>query len=123
MALIRSGYQHLKEDDIPTLLALFDDDVEVLDPFYDTAVRGKEEVFKLWQKREAAGHSVIVGDIIEIGSTVIAAVHHDFYDRAHGRLGPGVAEVHRFTFSGDRVSRVEITTLDDLPEEVRQLFA
>ncbi len=122
VAAIRSGYSFLKDKDVANVLALFDDDVEVVDPFYSTVARGKEEMLELWSKREVVTHSVVIGSIIEMGDAVLAVVHHDFYDQNRGRLGPGVAEVHRFIFREHRIIRLEITTLDDVPDEVRGLL-
>lgn len=122
VARVRSGYQYLKDGDIPRLLDLFHDDVELVDPFYNTVLRGRQELVELWQSRQVVDHSLVIGDIIEMGDAVIVVVHHDFYQRDQGRIGAGVDEVHRFTFRDDRVAGLDITTLDAIPEDLRRLL-
>ncbi len=123
VAVVRSSLTCLKEDDLPSLLDLFDEDLELIDPLYNAVVKGKREVAELWEKRQTVAHSLVLGDIIEVGDAVVVAVHHDFYDRDGGRVSAGVPEVHRLTFREDRIAKVQITALADIPEEVQQLLA
>jgi ketosteroid isomerase-like protein len=117
--LIREGYRSFNEEDLPRLLDLLTDDAEVADPLHDTFVRGREAITQLWERTQSTAHSVLLGAVMEIGDSVIAVVHHDFYDRETGLLGPGLEEVHRFTFRGDRVVKLEVSTFGELSREVR----
>ena len=58
-----------------------------------------------------------------MGDAVIVVVHHDFYDRELKRLGEGVSEIHRFTVRGNWIARLEVTTFDEIPEDVRERLA
>ena len=117
--LIQEGYRFFKDEDVLSLFDLFDDDAEVADPFHNTFVQGREAVTQLWQRTQAAEHSITPGYIFEFGDTVVVLAHHDFYDRGKGLLGPGVDEMHRFTFQGDRIVKLEVATFGKVPEEVR----
>jgi len=118
--LIREGYRFFKEEDLLSLFDLFEDDAEVADPFHNTVVQGREPVDQLWQRTQSAAHSLTPGPIFEFGETVAVLAHHTFYDREGGLFGPGVDEMHRFTFQGDRIVKLEVTTFGKIPEEVRE---
>ena len=122
VATIRAGYEYFEKGDTDRLGRLFHDDAIVTDPIHNTLLKGRKAVERLWHRSLAAVHSLVLGDMVESGETVVVSVHHDFYaDR--GRLGPGVSEIHRFVFRDDRIARLEITTLDEFPDEVRSLLA
>ena len=121
--LVREGYKYLHEEDGDKLLELFDEHVEMTDPIAKTVICGKEAVAQLWQRSLGAVHRVVLGDIVEMDDVVIVAAHHDFYDRDSTRLGEGVPEIHRFTFRGDLIGRLVVTTFEEIPAEVRERLA
>ncbi|MGA2837961.1 MAG: nuclear transport factor 2 family protein [Acidimicrobiales bacterium] len=121
--LIREGYECVHEEDGDKLLELFDDEIEMTDPLTRTVVRGKEAMARLWQRSLGAVHSIVPGEFVETGDVVLVVAHHDFYDRELTRLGEGVSEIHRFTFRGDRIAKLEVTTFDEIPEDVRERIA
>jgi len=118
--LIREGYRYFHEENGDKLLELFDDEIEMTDPITQTVIRGKEAVAQFWLRSLGAVHSVVLGEIVESGDVVLVSAHHDFYDRELVRLGEGVSEIHRFTFRGDRIAKLEVTTFDEIPAEVRE---
>lgn len=118
--MIRDGYKYFEQEDLDKLLALFDDDVEMTDPITTATIYGKEAVAQIFHRSQGAVHSIVVGEIVEMDDTVLVVTHHDFYNRELARLGEGVSEVHRFTFCGDRIAKIEVTTLDEIPAEVRE---
>ncbi len=119
--LIREGYRYFHEEDGDKLFELFDDDIELTDPITEGVIRGKAAAAQLWQRSLGAVHSVHVGEIVEMGDIVLIVAHHDFYDRGRAvRLGHGVPEIHRFTFSGDRIAKLEVITFEEIPAEVRE---
>jgi len=65
---------------------------------------------------------VTVGDVIEIGDTVVATTYQQFYDLDGKVLGEPRMVVNRFSFSGDLVSRMVLTSQEDIPQEVRRRF-
>jgi len=118
--LVREGYKYVHEEDGDKLLELFDDDIEMTDPIAQTVIYGKEAVAQLWQRSLGAVHSILPGEFVETGDVVLVVAHHDFYDRELTRLGEGVSEIHRFTFRGDRIAKLEVTTFDEIPADVRE---
>ena len=118
--LIREGYKYVHEEDGDKLLEIFDDEIEFTDPITQTVMRGKEEVAQLWRRSLGAVHSIVPGEVVEIGDVVLVVAHHDFYDRELTRLGEGVSEMHRFSFRGDRIVKLEVTTFDEIPADVRE---
>lgn len=122
IGLIRDGYRAFNEEDLPSLLDLLADDAEVADAVSGEFVRGRDAVAQLWHRTQSVAHSVTPGAIMEFGDQVVAVVHHDFYERKRGLLG-GVDEVHRFTFRGDRVVKLEVSTFGELSQDVRDLLS
>ncbi len=118
--MIREGYKFVYEEDGDKLLELFDDEIEMTDPINRTIVRGKEAMAQLWLRSLGAVHSIVPGEFVETGDVVLVVAHHDFYDRELTRLGEGVSEIHRFTFRGDRIAKLEVTTFDEIPADVRE---
>ncbi len=101
-------------------MELFDDEIEMTDPITRSIRCGKDTVAQGFQRSLGAVHSIVLSEIVEMGDTVLVVAHHDFYDRELGRLGEGVSEVHRFTLRGDRIAKLEVTTFDEIPAEVRE---
>jgi hypothetical protein len=64
-------------------------------------------------------HTVLPGEIVDMGDIVVAVAHHQLYEPNHGPLGPGVTVVHRLSFRNGLISRLEVTPIDEVPEEVR----
>ncbi len=121
--LIREAYKYAHEEDGDKLLQLFDDEIEMTDPVSLTVVHGKEAMAQLWRRSLGAVHSMVPSEFVEMGDAVIVVVHHDFYDRALKRLGEGVSKIHRFTVRRNRIARLEVTTFDEIPEDVRERLA
>ena len=117
VAIVREAYRLANSEDLSGLLTLLDDDVEFPDPIHGTIVRGKEEGAQLWHRVQAAEHVLMPGQVVEFGDAVIAVVHHQVYERDGGPLA-GITEVHRFTFRDGRIARMDVTTLEELPEAV-----
>jgi ketosteroid isomerase-like protein len=121
VALVRRAFEGFSQGDIPGVLALLHADVEMPDVIHGTVVRGKDEVERMWRSQfERAEHIVIPGEILEMGDAVIVVGHHQIYGHGDGPLGPGVTVVHRVSFRGDRISRVEVTPLDEVPRVVQE---
>ena len=76
-----------------------------------------------WAGRFAeAGVNVTVGDVIEIGGNVIAAVCYQAYDAEGATVGPYLLVTDQFSFRGDKIARIEATKFGDVPDEVRALL-
>jgi hypothetical protein len=66
--------------------------------------------------------ATLVGDLIEVGDTVFAAVCLQAYMKDGAAFGPQIVVASRFTFKGDRIVRMESRVLDEIPDDVRALF-
>ena len=123
VALIRSGYERLNERDLDGLLALFTTDVQWPDVVNGSVLQGTDQVRDYFSRILAiAMLRVTVGDVIEVGDAVVAATYQEFYDRDGKRLGEPRMVVNRFSFRGDLVSAMVLTSQDDIPAEVRRRF-
>lgn len=119
VALIRSGYERLNDQDLDGLLSLFTDDIEWPDVVNGTVLEGIGEVKEYFARVfEFTRLRVYLGDVIELGDAVIATTFQHFYDLDDKPVGEPRVVVNRFTFRGDRVSAMVLTSQGDFPEEV-----
>lgn len=63
--------------------------------------------------------SATLGDVFEVGDAVVALAYHQAYDDDGKLLGPPRSVSERFTFRGDLIARLEVTSPDDLADSVR----
>ena len=70
---------------------------------------------------EASAHFV-VDELLEVDDAVLASVRFQSYTARGASFGYQVCAVYRFTFEDDVVVRVEVRTLDQVPDSVRTLF-
>ncbi|HLX87162.1 MAG TPA: nuclear transport factor 2 family protein [Acidimicrobiales bacterium] len=123
VALVRSGYERLNDQDLEGLLALFTDDIEWPDAVNGSVLQGIEEVRAYFTRVfEITKVSVLVGDVFEIGDALVATTFQHFYDLDGRPVGEPRVVVNRFTFRGDRVSAMALTSHGEIPEEVRNRF-
>ena len=122
VSAVRAAYDCFNAKDVDGVLDLCDPDIEIPDVLHDSVRKGREEVERYWRHEFAVvDHTVALGEIVEMGDTVVAVVRHQMY-QSDGRtpLGDPVTAVHRFTFRGDRIVKMEYSGLDEVPEAVRQ---
>ena len=123
VSLIRAGYERLNEKDLDGLLALFTEDVEWPDVVNGGVLDGIGEVREYFERIFAITNvQATVGDGIEIGDAVVATTYQQSYDLDGKMLGEPRMVVNRFSFSGDLVSRMVLTSQEDIPQEVRRRF-
>jgi ketosteroid isomerase-like protein len=123
LALVQEAYERFNDGDIAGVLDLLDPEVELPDVIHNEVLRGREAVKQNWERQFAiADHSAIAGSVMDAGSAVLVVVYHQLYEKAGGPIGHGVAAVHRLTFRGDLIAKMEFTGLDRIPESVRQLL-
>lgn len=121
--VVRSAYQRFNEQDFEGVLELFDADVEWPDAVNDSVLYGTNAVRAYWARHfEVAVPTEILGEVVEIGDAVVAVAYRQVYERAGGTFGPPAVVVHRFSFRGERIARMEITALDDTPDYVVERF-
>ena len=122
--IVRSAYQRLNDKDFDGALDLCDPAVEFRDLLNkgDRAY-GREAVRqRLADRLSDINVHVTVGDVVELGDTVIAAACCRVYDSAGHPVGPYVLVTDHFTFHGDRIIRVDTTEFEEMPDEVRGLL-
>lgn len=120
---MRSAYQRFNDQDFEGVLELLDADVEWPDSLNDSVLYGRNAVRAYWERHfEVALPTEILGEVVEIGDAVVAVSYRQVYEREGGPFGPPAVVVHRFTFRGDRVARMEVTPLDETPDYVRERF-
>jgi len=123
VSLIRFGYERFNEQDLDGVLALFNEDIEWPDVVNGGVLHGIGEVREYFERIFAITTvQVTVGDVIEIGDAVVAATYQQFYDLDGKALGQPRMVVNRFSFHGDLVGRMELTSQEDIPQEVRRRF-
>lgn len=98
VAAVRASYECFNNRDIDGVLDLCVTDVEFPDVVND---------------------SVVLAEVVEMGDYVIVVAHHQVSDRNGGPLGSGITAVHRYSFKGDLIARMEWTGLDEVPQSVR----
>jgi len=121
--LIGVGYELFNAQDLDGLLAHFAEDIEWPDVVNGGVLHGIGEVQEYFERIFAITKvQVILGDVIEIGDAVVATTYQQFYDLDGKMLGEPRMVVNRFSFRGDLVSRMVLTTQEDIPQEVRRRF-
>lgn len=123
VALIRSGYERLNDQDLQGLLALFTDDIEWPDAMNGSVLQGIDEVRAYFSRVfEITNLRVLVGDVFEVGDALVATTFQHYYDSNGHPIGEPRVVVNRFTFRGDRVSAMVLTSHGDVPEELVRRF-
>lgn len=121
VAVVRAAIDCFNREDIPGVLELCDDDIELPDVINGIVVKGKPAVEGYWQRQfQVVDHSVMPGEIVEMGDAVIVVAYHQMYEPDAGPLGAGVTAVHRYTFRDERIAKMEFTGLDEIPASVRE---
>lgn len=122
--IVRSAYERFNAKDFAGALEFFHPGAEHADLLrIGVIVKGKEAILQLWTERFAeAGVSAILGDMLEIGDSVVVAVCYQPYTPSGATAGSSMIVAHRFVLQGNRIARIEATVLEDLPENARALF-
>ncbi|GAA2561553.1 nuclear transport factor 2 family protein [Mycolicibacterium diernhoferi] len=114
MELVRKGYEAFSSGDIETVMALFDDDVEWVQPGNSTisgTYHGKGEVAQYLANLGAKSPTVTLSRLLADGDTVVALT-----DVAVGEEKGSNADV--FTIRNGKTTRVEIHTDTALMERI-----
>jgi ketosteroid isomerase-like protein len=122
--IVRTGFELFNRKDFEGVLEFFDPEVEISDLLHEGVVmKGREFVRQQWLERfDEAQVASLVGDVIEVGDTVIVAVCFQAYTKYGGAFGAPIIVASRFTFRVDRIIRMESRVLDEIPDDVRALF-
>jgi ketosteroid isomerase-like protein len=121
---VRTAFELFNRKDFEGVLEFFDPDVEISDLLHEGAlIKGRDVVRQQWTERfDQAQVATLVGDLIEVGDTVFAAVCMQAYTKDGAAFVPQIVVASRFTFRGDRIVRMESRVLDEIPDDVRALF-
>jgi ketosteroid isomerase-like protein len=121
---VRTAFELFNRKDFAGVLEFFDPEVEISDLLHEGAlIKGRDVVLQQWTERfDQAQVATLVGDLIEVGDTVFAAVCMQAYTKDGAAFGPQIVVASRFTFKGDRIVRMESRVLDEIPDDVRALF-
>ncbi len=114
MELVRKGYEAFSSGDIETVMALFDDDVEWVQPGNSTisgTYHGKGELAQYLANLGAKSPTVTLSRLLADGDTVVALT-----DVAVGEEKGSNADV--FTIRNGKTTRVEIHTDTALMERI-----
>lgn len=122
--IVRAAYQRFNEEDFDGALDLCDPDVEFRELIGRSGpAHGREAVRQRWMERfSSARVTVTVGDVVEVGDSVLAAVCCQVYDPTGMPIGPYVLVTDHFSFREGRILRIKTTLFEDVPEEVRGLL-
>jgi ketosteroid isomerase-like protein len=119
--IVRTAYQRFNDNDFDGALDLCDPDIEFRDlSKKDGRAYGREAVRqRLVERFSVATVHVTVGDVVELGDTVIAAACCQVYDSAGRPVGPYVVVTDQFSFRGNPILRIETTQFEKLPDQVK----
>lgn len=118
--VVRAAYDCFNREDVTRVLDLCDESIELPDVIHGTVLRGKPAVEQYWRQQfEVVDHSVVPGEIVEMGDAIVVVAYHQMYEPDGGPLGGGVTAVHRFTFRDHRIAKMEFTGVDEIPQSVR----
>ena len=107
--LLREAYHHFDARDIDALLDLMTDDVEWPDVGNATVLRDKAAIRAYWEGQFAvADPRVVPLDVLDAGADLVVAVDQRVTDHDGELLGPPAVVFHRYTFVGDRISRMVV---------------
>jgi len=121
--VVRAAYDCFNSKDASGVLEFCDSDIEIPDPIHESVRRGKADVEQYWQHEFGlVDHVVSLGEIVEMGDQVVAVARHQMYNPDGSTLAEPVRAVHRFTFKGDKIAKMEYSGLDDVPDSVRERF-
>ncbi len=119
--LVRTGYDLFNEGDIDGLLELMTEDIEWPDVIRDVPIYGKADLQRYLTNILAIVHlRMTVGDVIAMGDAVVATTFQQAYDLDDKPLGPARMVAHRFTFRGDKILSMVLTSEDPVPQEVTE---
>ena len=111
MVFLQRAYELFNDRDIDALLAMMTDDVEWPDVANNVVLRGKDAIRSYWQGQFAvADPRVVPTDFLEAGEGLVAVVAQRIADLQGRPLGPPTIVFHRYSFVGDRVSRMVVFT-------------
>jgi ketosteroid isomerase-like protein len=121
---VRTAFELFNRKDFAGVLEFFDPEVEISDLLHEgELIKGRDVVLQQWTERfDQAQVATLVGDVIEVGDTVFAAVCLQAYTEYGTAFGPQIVVASRFTFQGDRIVRMQSRVLDEIPDDVRALF-
>lgn len=123
VAAIRAGYESLNRRDLAGIVAILTEDVIWPDVVNDAVLEGRNQVHDYFERVfRVAALRVTLGEVIPLGDAIIATTHQQFYELDGKPLGQPRTVVNRFTFRGDLVSRMEVTSADDIPAELRTRY-
>lgn len=122
--IVRAAYERFNAEDFEGVLELCDPEFEFRELFGNEGPsRGRSEVLRRWTERFAdLVIKVDIGEVVEVGETVVAAVCCQVYDRAYPPVRSYILVSDSFSFRGDRILRMESTLLNEPSDEVKALL-
>ena len=86
-------------------------------------MHGRGVLLEEWDRRfDEARVDACVADVVGVGDTALAAVCFQAYAPDESPIGPSIVVASRFGFEEDRISRLQHTSFNDVPDEVKALF-
>lgn len=123
LATVRAAYESFNRQDLDQALGFLADDVQWPDVVTGSVLEGKDAVRAYFERVFAVvSMRVTVGDLIPLGDAVLVTTYQQFYDLDGSVLGPPRMVVNRYTFEDDRATRMEVTSREDIPDEVRRRY-
>lgn len=120
VARVRSAYERFNCKDIDGLLALMTGDVAWPDIAEGEERHGRDALRRyLTDVLAFTTPLATLGDVFEVGDAVVALAYHEAYGDDGRLLGPPRPVSERFTFRGELIDRVELTSPDQVSDAVR----
>ena len=108
---LTEAYERFNHRDIDGLLAMMTDDVEWPDMINGTVLRDKSAIRDYWQGQFAAASPVVTPlEVFDVDEDVVVVIDQQVFDHQGNPLAPATTVFHRYTFDGDQVRRMVVST-------------
>jgi hypothetical protein len=109
VALLERAYRFFNDRDIDGLFTMLTDDVDWPDVANGAVLHGKEAIRPYWEGQFAvADPRVTPTAFIPAGDDLVAVIDQRILDLHGQSLVPPAVVFHRYTFSGDLISRMVV---------------
>jgi len=125
IATLRMGFELLDRRDLDGLLALTTPDVEWPNVLDNSVLRGRKQLRAYWESLwKLAVPRVVPRDFVEEGDHVVVAAEIEVFGPDGKSLAPPSIGIHRFTFQGNLVARLEtFRSGPDIVARIRTRFS
>jgi ketosteroid isomerase-like protein len=109
--LLTNAYARFNRRDVDGLLAMMTDDVEWPDMINGVVLRDKDAIRSYWEGQFAVASPIVTPlEFFDVDDDVVVAIYQKVLDLQGNPLAPETIVYHRYTFKGDQVRRMVVST-------------